>query len=163
MTVDVPSAMRDESECYSVPDHQEIYLDEATRDTLIVEIVQHNPGAPDEVCRLYVSDLAQLNDASTSDFVCDQFFEGLEATPALLDGCNDPRLRETSRALTCSCVMNMPKDGRVCIRMLVIQLPVVEADVIISVKGQSWEGSVKEVFETLKETFRIHDSGLFFG
>jgi len=132
ISVELPASMRDESDCYPVPDHQEIFLDEATQQCVIVEIVEHNlgRGTPEDVCRYYLDDMAQLNEAkSTRDFVCECRSEGgsspleldpLALTPALRDGgiVNG----RTSRSLACRCVMEFPKgDGATdtAIRLLI--------------------------------------------
>ena len=174
ISVELPASMRDESDCYPVPDHQEIFLDEATQQCVIVEIVEHNNpggGAPEDVCRYYLDDMAQLNEAtSTRDFVCECPSEGgssaselhpLALTPALRDGgVVDGR---TSRSLACRCVMEFPKgDGATDtpIRLLIVQLPDVGADVLVSVKGGEADG-LDLIWENMCKSFAVRDLGLF--
>ena len=164
----VPSSMRDQSLLIPVPDHQEVFLDHSTGECLIVEIVEHNEGSPREVCRLYVDDLGQLNEAtSVRDFACDTS-EGLEATPAMRERLAALPGMVGCRSLTCSCTMDLPKDGNgVAFRMLVLQLPEHGADVLVSVRRStattSGTGSDTPTFENALKSFLIVDFSLFRG
>jgi hypothetical protein len=94
----VPPSMRDQSLLIPVPDHQEVFLDHNTGECLIVEIVEHQPGSPQDVCRVYVEDMGQLNEAtSVRDVVCETL-EGLEAMPALREQATGPPQGACSRA-----------------------------------------------------------------
>lgn len=126
--------MRDQSVLIPVPDHQEVFLDHSTGECLIVEIVEHNPGSPQDVCRLYIDDMGQLNEATSVRDVVYETPEGLEALPAMRERASRPGLAGC-RALTCSCTMDLPKDGSgVVFRILILQLPEHSADVVISVR-----------------------------
>ena len=169
--------MRDEAECYTVPDHQEIYLDEATRDCCIVEIVEHNSlESAEAVCRFYVEDLARMNEAtSVRDF---EYIpsEGCEATPALRDaiaaqGGQRQRLKETTQSMVCRCELELPKDisrdgetglaGRTVFYVLVVQVREHGSDVVVTFKGGG--ARAKGAFDTVCATLNIRDFSLFGG
>lgn len=159
----IPSTMRDESTMLPIPDHQEVFLDPRTGQGFIVEVVEHSPGTAEDVCRLYVDDLGQLNDAtSTRDFVCETS-EGLEATVALGQRCSaQPSGFAGSRSLTCRCTMDLPKEGKgVSFRILVLQLPEHGTDVLCVLKCGLEEDEDEIRWRRFVESFDILDFGLF--
>lgn len=166
----VPPSMRDQSLLIPVPDHQEVFLDHNTGECLIVEIVEHQPGSPQDVCRVYVEDMGQLNEAtSVRDVVCETL-EGLEAMPALREqATGPPRVLVPGlagcRALTCCCTMDLPKDGiGVVIRILVVQLPAHAADVVVSLRqARSGTGSTAGFQNTLTSFVLGDEFGALFG
>ena len=163
--------MRDQSSLIPVPDHQEVFLDHGTGECLIVEIVEHNPGSPQDVCRIYIDDLGQLNEATSVRDVSCETSDGLEALPAMRELASHPGLAGC-RALTCSCTMDLPKDGNgISFQILILQLPEHSADLVVSVRqalhlssgDQSDRTRESRTFSKIRDSFVLGDDfgGLF--
>ena len=143
-------------------------LDDDTGQGVIIEIVEHNQGTPESVCRLYVDDLAQLNDAtSRREFVCDSS-DGLEAVPALQRRLevDQPHGLVGSRALSCRCTMDLPKDGDgISFRLLIIQLVACSTDVLCIFREGKRTGPVEQqtsiTWGEFLSTVDIHSFDLF--
>jgi len=181
MVAELPDGMRDESECYTIPDHQEIYLNEATRDCLIVEVVEHasvssDSGSGEAICSYYVNDLAQMNEATCREFAYVPS-EGCDVAPMLekrLAESSDRRLRDTTRAHLCSCRLDFSPGHRkedmermvtARVYVMVVQIPACEADVVISLKSSSDApvSATREDWQRVVDSFDVCDFGLFGG
>lgn len=85
----LPQRFADVSDYRPVPDHQEVWTDASLDQSVILEIVEHQPLADQDCCKLYFHDLAQQNEATscqiqsirtpTADEVPDTAAEALRA------------------------------------------------------------------------------------
>lgn len=157
--VSIPCTLVDESDVYPIPDNQEVYHDTETKQTLIVEIVQHveesamqgkSPGV------FYANDLADMNHAELR----------LVMEPRhVLDEMAVFRhsLKDTGEVAECILCRGMLDESKV-MHLLVIRIPGKGSDVLISMLSpvQSSESAVDDQdVQLILETFVIVDWSLF--
>lgn len=159
MTVFIPDSLVDESDVYPIPDNQEIFHNTDTKQSLIVEIVQHveecdmHGKSPGE---FYAMDLADMNDAALR-LVVQPMNVGQDML--LLSA-----RQEVNECIYCKGLLD---EDRKVLHLLVIRIPSKGADVLISMQcpavgGPAGGGGGEFPSEILK-TFDILDFSLFEG
>ncbi|KAL0030274.1 hypothetical protein WJX77_007077 [Trebouxia sp. C0004] len=61
----LPQRFVDVSDYRPVPDHQEVWTDATLDQSVILEIVEHQPVPDQDCCKLYFNDVAEHNQAAT--------------------------------------------------------------------------------------------------
>ena len=137
MTVSHPESLVDESDIYPIPDTQEIYHNPDTKQSLIVEIVEHveecdmHGKSPGE---FYANDLADMNDASVLHMV-------VEPTNMVLLS----QRPEVDECIYCKGVL----DGDMVMHLVVIRIPSKGSDVLISSMHDEFPREIVETFDIL--------------
>lgn len=62
----LPQRFVDVSDYRPVPDHQEVWTDATLDQSVILEIVEHQPVPDQDCCKLYFNDMAEHNQAASS-------------------------------------------------------------------------------------------------
>lgn len=66
----LPTRFDDTSQFREVPDHQEVFSDPDTDQSVIVEIVEFDPSIPDvEIGKFHLDEIAHVSDAAASQFI----------------------------------------------------------------------------------------------
>lgn len=155
-----------------MPDHQEVYADANSDQSIIIEINERQ-DVPDEECgRVFWSDLVRDGGAQAGDIIgpCKQLTpDACPLLPAPLYKCMLVGEQQVAKYKDAAC-------NTVLIRMAVIRLPEHAADLVLtmnapkiiaaksSTAGASLRGDEEAdslVFDTLLRSFNVVDWGLF--
>lgn len=159
----IPSRFIDVSDFRPVPDHQEVFSDEAADQSIIIEIVELSQTAEECPGRFYLKDLAAVNGAiewaETSE--CEEL--GVSDSVPRLGGGEVASARVF--CITGAMVVDTShgEEGKrhgVEVVLGVVRLPDRDTDVLISLNTPPGSGG-QDVFHGILASFHITDWGLF--
>lgn len=167
---DLPTGFTDASAIREVPDNQEVWVDEASDRSVVVEVLEARPDVPnDQALAFFLADLAAFNDAQHS--------EVLWSRPMLAE--EIPGVGSDARCFTGVGEQTVAKfkescRNRVRIYACAVRLGAQQADVLVTLNDpvaidpQSSSrgapvarGGAELVFERILRSFRIVDWALF--
>mmetsp|Transcript_5273 Transcript_5273/g.11943 ORF Transcript_5273/g.11943 Transcript_5273/m.11943 type:complete len:190 (-) Transcript_5273:69-638(-) len=165
-----PKSFSDVSSFRDVPDHQEVWVDNATDRSIIVEILDRKADVPDDqAIAFFLSDLATFNEARDAAVLTDrpalteEELPGVPADVRCLIGVGEQTVAK----------FNEGCGNRVRVHICAIRLLAQDTDILISLNdpvsidpqssshGQPVRQGAEEAFSRLLRSFRIADWGLF--
>ena len=136
----IPKSFEDVSVVRQVPDHQEVYVDKLSEMSMIIELLSYDVSVPDSGAALfYFDDLAKCNEANETLIDSNETIKN----PRLFTGISDPGLKCTKHALVGRQTVTKlsQESGTVAdvvkIMLLVIRIPTVETDLLVSLNFPS--------------------------
>lgn len=131
ITISVPEVLVDESDFYPIPDNQEVYHDFESKQSLIVEIVEHvTESSMDGMspAAFYAKDIADMNHAT----VCLDSGEN-----GAMDATMPPLLAARVESMTEGETMDMDSwtgwlDHDRALQLAVVRIPSKDSDIVIS-------------------------------
>ncbi|KAJ2556375.1 hypothetical protein EV175_002052 [Coemansia sp. RSA 1933] len=177
MSMAIPSGMADASAFREVPDHQEVFTEAETDQSIIVEILESVDHMEEKAIEYHFNELASTNDAVSSTIRGVERFglEGISEAAYLLVG-EQQVAKFNERAKSADAV------NTVCVVMALVRVPQHTADILVSLNvplriGQTSSSSfasrgtethqalsvdaIVADFKAMVSTFRIDDYSLF--
>ncbi|KAJ2847942.1 hypothetical protein GGI22_005843 [Coemansia erecta] len=175
MSMAIPAGMVDASDFRKVPDHQEVFTNAETDQSIIIEILESVDHQEEKALEYHFNELASTNDAESSTIRLVEKFQLEDISEAyVLVG--EQRVAKFNEGEKSSDAVNS-----VCIMLALLRVPQHTADILVSLNvplsiGQTssssfaskgTEGQMLDVdaahaeFKAIVSTFKINDYSLF--